>query len=166
MASITRTRCVGCGAVLPRHDGPTHAYMLSSPACWAAFGELLAHEYSDPNRMTTHRLSVDTYAVQHPGDPENRRAVQSVGLHLARLMRQLEATTPPAETNDIMLEFSKRKGSLIALAPPRSFTMTMEDVAPFAGGPRHVEKVQQWAQSTWNDWAAHHDWIRRWAQGE
>lgn len=114
--------------------------------------------------MTNHRLSVDTYAVQHPGDPENRQAVQSVGLHLARLMRQLEKQTPSAETNDIMLEFSKRKSSLIPLSPPRSFTMTMEDVAPYAGGPRHVAKVQEWAISTWNDWATHHDWIKRWAQ--
>ena len=28
-----------------------------------------------------HRLSVDTYAVQHPGVPE-RRSIQSVAVHL------------------------------------------------------------------------------------
>lgn len=165
MAAIG-TKCPGCGASFPEADGPVHAYMRSSPACWAAFGALLAHEYSDPTRMATHRLSVDTYAVQHPGDPADRRAVQSVGLHLARLMRQLEAPTPPSETNDVMLEFSRRKHTLIPLAPPLAFSLTMEKVAPFAGGAQHVEKVREWAHATWGDWAAHHDWIRTWARSD
>lgn len=116
--------------------------------------------------MQTHRLSVDTYAVQHPGDPKDRRAVQSVGLHLARLMRQLESARPPKETNDVMVEFARRKSTLIYLKPPTAFSVTMQDVAPFAGGPHHIEKVRDWARSAWNDWSAHHAWISRWAQSQ
>ena len=32
--------------------------MESSPACWAAYGEVLAREYSDPAYFQVHRLSV------------------------------------------------------------------------------------------------------------
>jgi len=52
---------------LQKADGPAHAYMLSSPGCWAAYGELLAREYSDSAYRRLHRLSVDAYALQHPG---------------------------------------------------------------------------------------------------
>ena len=77
--------CPGCSADLDPELGPTHDYMTASPACYARFTAVLAHEYSNPALLATHRLSVDTYAVQHPGDGSERRMVQSVGLHLARL---------------------------------------------------------------------------------
>lgn len=163
---MDHTHCPGCGAAFPERDGPTHAYMTSSPACWAAFGRLLAQEYLQPRLEGAHRLSVDAYAVQHPGDPADRRAVQSVGLHLARLMVQLETPRPPRQTNSVMLAFANRKHTLIPLHPPSSFSMTIADVTPFAGKSEHAHKVQEWARSAWNDWAAHHDWIRRWARGD
>jgi hypothetical protein len=137
--------------------------MTSSPACWAAFGRVLEAEYSMPDLMPIHRLSVDAYAVQHPGDPGDRRAVQSVGLHLARLWRQLEWPAPPAETNEVMKGFAARKASLVYLAPPARFTTTIADVAPFAGTPRHGETTLAWARATWADWGAHHDTIKAWA---
>lgn len=165
MSSDDKTPCCGCGARFAPHDGPTHDYMLSSPACWAAFGALLDAEYSDPKLMPTHRLSVDVYAVQHPGEAADRRAVQSVGLHLARLMRQLEHGGTPEETNRVMTGFVQHKSTLMRLEPPSAFTMMMEQVAPFTGGPRHAEMVRAWAQATWKDWSAHHAAIRRWAEG-
>jgi hypothetical protein len=157
------TPCPGCGANLPPTEGPVHAYMTSSPACWAAFGRVLEAEYSMPELMPIHRLSVDAYAVQHPGDPTDRRAVQSVGLHLARLRRQLEHPTPPAETNEIMQGFAARKATLIYLPPPKTFSITVADVAPYAGTAQHGEKTLAWARAAWRDWSAHHDYVRQWA---
>jgi len=154
--------CPGCGAVFEKQDGPTHRYMISTAGCWRHFGEHLAAEYADPTLLPIHRLSVDTYAVQHPGDG-SRRAIQSVGLHLARLMIQLEAPTPPAETNDVMLRLGRRKATLRRLERPERFAMTIADVARFSGTSRHVEVVRAWAESTWNDWRQHHDYIRAWA---
>ena len=153
--------CPGCGAVFDAREGPTHRYMVSSPACWHHYGELLAAEYSDGTLMPTHRLSVDTYAVQHPGDG-SRQAIQSVGLHLARLALQLEAPMPPKETNDVMLRFGPRKSTLRLLQRPGAFTMTIADVTPFINTNRHAETVRQWAASAWNDWRDHHDYIRDW----
>ena len=154
--------CPGCGAVFEMQDGPTHRYMISTVGCWQHFGEHLAAEYADPALLPTHRLSVDTYAVQHPGDG-SRQAIQSVGLHLARLMFQLESPMRPTETNDVMLRLSPRKATLRQLERPERFTMTIADVARFSGTSRHAEVVRAWAESAWNDWRQHHDYIRTWA---
>lgn len=143
-------------------DGPVHAYMESSPACFALFTEILAYEYSDPSLLATHRFTVDTYAVQHPGRGATRQQIQSVGLHLARLGLQLKGALPPNETNDIMLGLGKHKHTLDYIAPPTRFSMTVVDVAAVAGSPRHSEKVKEWAASAWEDWADHHDYITRW----
>lgn len=159
--------CPGCGAELDPEQGPTHDYMTASPACYARFTTLLAHEYSDPALLATHRLSVDTYAVQHPGDGSERRMVQSVGLHLARLCVQLDdhaADRPrgPEATNEVMLGLSGQKASLIWLDPPKRFTLTVADVVPYAGGAEHPARVIAWAKATWADWSAHHGYIRDW----
>jgi hypothetical protein len=81
--------CPGCGALLPVEDGPTHPYMSSSPAGWARYGEVLAREFGDPRYFAWHQLTVDAYAAQHPGVAE-RRAIQSVGLHLMTLCMVIE----------------------------------------------------------------------------
>ncbi len=64
-----REPCFSCGALVPATDGTTHDHMLSSPGCWAIYGEVLAREYERPAYMADHRLTVDAYAVQHPGEP-------------------------------------------------------------------------------------------------
>jgi hypothetical protein len=135
--------------------------MTSSPACWAAFGEVLAAEYGDPQLMPVHRLSVDAFAVQHPGDG-SRQAIQSVGLHLSRLHVQLEAKLTRAQANEFMLRAGKRKAELPVLDPPESFELTVAQVAPVAGTAAHAAAVRMWAESAWNDWAHAHDFLRRW----
>lgn len=157
-----RETCVGCGAEFEQVDGPVHEYMHSSPACFAAFNRLLVEEYSSHELKDVHRLTVDTWAVQHPGFKEERRAIQSIGLHLARLFLQLQSPRPPAETNAVMLDFSRHKATLKYLAPPVTFGVTVADVAPFAGSSSHAEQVRRWAEATWRDWSAHHGYVRQW----
>jgi hypothetical protein len=137
--------------------------MLSSTGCWARFGEVLAREYSHAELLPTHRLSVDVYAVQHPGSLE-RRAIQSVGLHLARLMLQLERPVTPRETNDVMLGLSKSKAGIPFLEPPERFDVTVADIPLDGSSDDHVRAVRAWAQAAWAAWHAHHSFIRWWAQ--
>lgn len=155
--------CPGCKGLFEPRDGPLHRYMVSSPACWHAYGIVLQHEYSDPRLLPTHRLSVDSYAVQHPGDG-SRRAIQSVGLHLARLMIQLESPSSPRETNEVMLGLGQHKHSLPALTPPDRYAVTVADIMAEAGGLRHADAVRAWASSTWLAWAPHHPFIREWVR--
>jgi hypothetical protein len=69
--------------------------MTCSPACWVRYGDLLAAQYSNPERMAFHQLVVDTYAVQHP-DGDDPRAIRSVGIHLMTLCLCLERGTDPS----------------------------------------------------------------------
>ena len=156
-------RCLGCGASFPHEEGPAHRYMIGSAACWRHYGAILTHEYSRPELGAVHRLSVDTYAVQHPGG-RSRQAIQSVGLHLARLMILLATSLSPKEANDVMLRLGRRKASLEYLERPAIFSMTVAEVAPFTGTENHAQRVTLWARSAWHDWKAHHDTIRTWVQ--
>lgn len=81
--------CSFCGAITEVFDGPIHEYMISSPGCWATFGKILEKEYGDPEFMKVHRLTVDSFACQHPGEDEPR-ANQSVIVHLVALYLALE----------------------------------------------------------------------------
>jgi len=156
--------CPGCGSHLAAVDGPTHAYMTSSPACWAAFNAVIAREFADPALMTVHRLSVDAWAVQHPGDG-SRRAIQSVGLHLARLWVQLDRGLTGEAANTAMLGFARRKGELAALPPRSAYAMTVADVVGAEQRDAHLAAVRRWSGSVWADWSDQHAFIRRWAIG-
>lgn len=74
-------KCIGCGALVPQVDGPTHRYMGSSPGCWHVYGEVLSREYSDRSFGALHRLTVDSYAVQHPGAHPRKRFSPSASSH-------------------------------------------------------------------------------------
>lgn len=145
-----------------RCDGPTHPYMESSPACWAAYGQVLSREYSDMTLLPTHRLSVDAYAVQHPGQP-SRQSIQSVGVHLIRLCWILERDLPPERANQAMLAAGKIKHTFSWLEPPASLgTVTVRDVVQTDGAAAHTAAVRRWAQSAWDAWAPHHAVVREW----
>ncbi|MBN2972995.1 hypothetical protein JW805_13305 [Roseomonas aeriglobus] len=154
--------CPGCGSRLPAVDGPVHDYMTSSPACWAAFNAVLAREYETPALMPVHWLSVDTWAVQHPGDG-SRRAIQSVGLHLARLMRILEDGLDGAGANAAMQDFAGRRTTLPELPPRAGYAMTVADVPDTTDRHVHRAAITRWAQSTWEAWRDQHATIRAWA---
>ena len=154
--------CPGCGSRLPAVEGPIHAYMTSSPGCWAAFNAVIAREFSDPDLMAVHRLSVDAWAVQHPGDG-SRRAIQSVGLHLARLWVQLDGGLDGEAANAAMLRFAARKAELPELILPVDWPVTVADVVDAVPPEAHAAAVRRWANSVWTASADHHDFIRRWA---
>lgn len=80
-----------CGALVPKIDGPTHAYFGNNAGCWQLFGEVLARDYADYQHGALHNLAVDTYAVQHPRNAD-RRNRQSVGVHLISLRACSSAT--------------------------------------------------------------------------
>ena len=159
----TDTICPGCGVKLPTVDGPVHRYMHSSPACWRAFGQVLAREYSSADYSDVHRLSVDAYAVQHPGD-NSRQAIQSVGVHLVRLCLFLERGLAPREANDAMLRAARRKAGYTWLERPATLgSVTVVDVVAAQSVEQHRTAVHAWARSAWDAWSIHHELVRKWA---
>jgi len=158
-------RCCGCNQEFPEANGPTHAYMLSSPGCWAAFGELLVREYSDPAYRRVHRLSVDAYALQHPGvdTPQSRN---SVGVHFSRLSLLLGRGWPIERANDAMVAITAKKMDYPWLVPPASRgELSLKHVLLAEGPSDHCIAVEQWALSVWQAWTEYHPtvdgWLRR-----
>jgi hypothetical protein len=136
--------------------------MASSPACWAAYGEVLAREYSDPAYFQVHRLSVDAYAVQHPGKP-SPQSIQSVAVHLVRLCLLLERGLPMERANAGMLKASEREESYVWLEPPANLGgVTVTDVLKAQGVEAHMAAVRGWAGSAWRAWMPHHETVRSW----
>ena len=155
--------CPGCRVSLPEIEGPVHEYMESSPACWAAYGQVLEREYTTPDLQAVHRLSVDTYAVQHPGG-SSRQAIQSVGVHLVRLYFFLERGLSAEHANAAMLRVGKIKASMFRLDRPASLgDVTVVDVLAAESVSAHAEAVRRWAASAWHAWREHHATVRQWA---
>lgn len=156
------TACFSCGGEFPDMEGPVHRYMASSPGCWATYGEVLAREYGDPSYFSVHRLTVDAYAVQHPGS-NDRQSIQSVALHLVRLCLFLEHGLRAEDANQAMLEADRRKGAFTWLEPPASLGgITAADVYKAASAETHQAAVRAWAECAWQAWSRHHDTIRSW----
>ncbi len=161
-AAVRTIRCQGCDALVPASDGPTG--YGAAPGCWALYGAVLAKEYSDIRFGSMHRLTVDTYAVQHPGQPE-RRAIKSVAVHLIGLHLALERGLAPALHRHTLQRAAEISDALVWLVPPSFLgAITVADVHRAGDDPEaHNRLVTAWARSTWQAWALHHDQIRRWA---
>jgi hypothetical protein len=154
-------KCMGCGGTFVDIQGPTHRYMESTPGCWASYGEVLAREYSDQTYFQVHRLTVDTYAVQHPGRP-SPQSVQSVAVHLIRLCLILEADLGMQRANDA-IKAAADSGTYTWLAPPPSLgNITVAEVHKAKNAQEHKQRVRAWAESAWTAWAPYHSIIRGW----
>src|SRR5512143_2977770 len=120
-------QCLGCGALVPDIEGPTHEYMLSAPGCWSLFNQVAVKQYEIAT-FDLRRLAVDAYAVQHPGTTD-RRAVQSVAVHLISLYFVLERGLTPTEATGKMRHALMDKSRFVWLQPPPSMgEITVADV--------------------------------------
>ncbi len=164
--------CVGCAAMVPDIDGPTHRYIGASPGCWALYGELAEKEAGDFRYMRSRRLTVDAYyCAQHPGVP-SPQAVRSVAVHLVglhfQLERQLERDLPAGElyaARQRVATLGKQgKLGLRWLEVPASLgAVTVLDLLAAKDPAEHARRARGWAESVWEAWMAHHEVVRRWA---
>jgi Family of unknown function (DUF5946) len=156
------SRCSGCGLELPSIDGPVHRYMESTPACWAKYGELLAREYENPEYMAAHRLTVDTYAIQHPGTP-SPQSIQSVAVHLISIYAVLERSMDQRQAT-ALIQVCADKGRFQWLTPPApAYPLNVLHPLSATSAAEHSAAVREWAQCAWQAWAAHHGQVRVWA---
>src|SRR4051794_11768828 len=138
--------------------------MESSPACWAAYGKLLAREYSDIRYAPLHQLSVDAYAVQHPGS-RSPQSIQSVGPHLISLCLTLEKKAAIGSSRAVLQNSAAFKEKLIWLQPPASRgDMTVANLMAVKDPPDHLKAVRIWAESAWMAWARHHAIVHGWIE--
>lgn len=156
-------RCSGCHALVPNADGKTHYSTAAAPGCWAIYGSVIAKEYADERYFAAHRLTVDTYTVQHPGS-SSRQAILSVAVHLISLYRILECNFDVQRAVAAMDAALRHRQQFVWLEPPVSRgRFTICDVVAAKDHGEHEHLVQQWARSVWDTWSSHHATIRRWA---
>jgi Family of unknown function (DUF5946) len=103
--------------------------------------------------------------VQHPGVPE-RRAIQSVGVHLVALYLVLERGLPAADLSTTLQRVLARPPAWRWLEPPApNGRLTMGDLAGAASRPAPAlrDAIDGYVRGVWASWAAHHDVVAAWA---
>jgi Family of unknown function (DUF5946) len=161
--SIGTQTCPGCGGrFVARPGGAVHRYVLSSAGCWATYGEVLAREYSDPDTLSVHRLTVDAYAVQHPGRA-SPQSIRSVALHLISLCACLEHQVPFADSTALIRRAAAHR--YVWLEPPaQRGEVHVDEVVAAQDAAAHRAAVLRWAESAWRAWSAHHAQIEAWLE--
>ena len=161
MAPVAMRTCPQCGAVVPDVDGPVRAYVPSAPGCWMTFGEVQADEMQRFRYPAAHRLVVDAYIAQHPGDGTDRRDRQSVFLHLVGLCAVLEHRMPADRVSDFFRRLVQRGEDFPVLrrsTGPGELTVTSligaVDLADYE------RRARAWADAVWLAWSEHHSLIR------
>jgi len=154
-------RCPGCNAHVPDIEGPVHKYVPSAPGCWRIFGEVQADESLRFGYPPEHRIVVDAYMCQHPGDGHDRRDRQSVFVHLVALGALLERSMPPDTVTRLLGPFVRTRSDFPALARPADpGSVTVLRMVGAADLDDYGIRAREWATSVWNSWAQHHELIR------
>lgn len=145
-------RCEACGARLPE----------AHESCQALFDDILAREFSDYRYGRLHRLTVDTYSLQHP--ERYMRSGKSFAAHLTGLYAALERD----DTEDINRRVQRWLSGTQALerpSPPppgERGELTILHVHQAADPEEHLGRVREWAGSVWSAWQDHHALAKRW----
>ena len=136
--------------------------MLSTESCWSAYGRLLEREYADQEYWNNHRLTVDAYAVQHPGK-ECPQSIQSIAVHLISLYLVLEKDVSQNKVTKILSSLTEH--TFFWLSPPPNFgAINVGTVLQARNSTEHNEMVRKWAFASWDAWALHHQTIKIWAR--
>lgn len=154
--------CFACGAKSLNIEGEVHEYMLASPGCWEMFNEVLAREYSDLRYWRAHHFTVDAYACQHVGKKEDRRALNSVNIHLVSLHGIFKKGLSQSEAPKLKEKFSqfhKGKNTLEWLEPPSFGPLTIFELWDNDDVNLHYELAENWARSVWEAWRPQHEKI-------
>jgi hypothetical protein len=151
---VSATYCHECGAVVSG----------GRAACQTLFDEVLAREFGDFRYGRIHRLTVDAYSLQHPG--EYMRSAKSFAAPLTGMYAALEAHAAP-ETNQAVLQWLN--GPKVLERPPEPVqrqrgALTITHVHEAVDPEDHVRRVREWAQSTWDAWRDFHEVAGRWVE--
>lgn len=190
MNKQTMHQCPGCKAIFPIQDELAHyqfagigKYGIAAPECLAAYFDVLAKENELFGYPPAHRLMVDAYSVQHPRVVEYqkslnieprlvRASIQSIVMHLLALYLAIEKKVPllqiASEMDKILTGMNAQGVEFEELISPDDLGhIKAVDVKKlFFSKPYTLDEYTQlawdWAHTTWNAWAKHHDKVRTW----
>ncbi len=101
-----------------------------------------------------HQLTVDTYAVQHPG---GEHPDKSIAIHLAGLHLVLDRGIRPSSVSKLFQRLATTVKTWPHFPPPDDLgPLTVCDVALAESVEAHSKTVGEWAGMVWNAWSQHH----------
>jgi Family of unknown function (DUF5946) len=146
--------CPGCAAPVGNSGPCDHPYIAASAECWELFGMLQTMETERWGYPQVHRLAVDAYAAQHPGDGKDRRDRQSVFVHLASICCVLERGAPAREAIGVLRRMSrdaKREYPALCRSGPGALDLRHAwDATDLADYER---RCRAWARAVWDAYA-------------
>jgi hypothetical protein len=117
--------------------------------CQALFDRLLARDFSDPLFFGTHRIAVDTYALQHP--ERYCASAKSFAAHFLGLYVFLQRGSRAAVGNESVQRWLNGTRPLPKPEiPVERGRITIADVVDIASPNEYKAAVQRWAASTWS----------------
>ena len=145
------SRCDECGAPVAGVEG-----------CRALFDELLAREFGDYRFARFHRLTVDTYALQHP--EQFMRSGKSFAAHLTGVCAAMETDEAPAINQAVQqwLNGPRKIDRPADIPAGERGSLTVCFVHDTIEADEYLRRIQQWARSAWAAWASHHALAREW----
>lgn len=155
--------CPGCGARVAASDGPTSPTLGASAGCWAVYQEVVARELGEFRHPEIHRVTVDAYAAQHPGEP-SRKSIQALAAHLIGLYLVVEKGVPARFASEGIQQAVDSPLTFTWIEPPpKRGAPTILDVRGATHLAEHTRRVETWARAVWETWTPHHETVRRWA---
>jgi hypothetical protein len=129
--------------------------------CRARFEEAIARDFSNPLYFRSHRLTVDTYCLQHPD--EYCASAKSLAAHLAGLCDILEKGASAASGSAKLQQWLNGNRDISKPEMPRERgSITIGDL-PFEAEPGPwADAVRRWADETWRAYEPLHALARQW----
>jgi len=139
---------------------PCSCGLPSASQCRLMFDEILAKEYTDFQYAKQHRLTVDTYCLQHPD--EYLGSAKSFAAHLTGICCAMQYDNDP---NLLQLLQQWLNGQKKLEKPPMLETfgpLTIAYVAQANNGIEHGNRVYAWAVSVWQAYQPYHKLAEVW----
>jgi hypothetical protein len=131
--------------------------------CRARFESFLARDFSDARYFASHRLLVDVYCLQHPG--QYCASAKSLAAHLAGLGWILEEGAATAVGPEALRRWLSGERRLDKPAvPERRGATTIGDLPAEAPPAEWGAAVRRWAEDVWSAYAPLHPVARRWIE--
>jgi len=126
------------------------------------FDEILGREFGDYRYGRLHRLTVDTYSLQHP--EHYMRSGKSFVAHLTGMCAALE-TDKTMAINQAVQKYLNGPQTVERPEEPlpsKRGELTVDYVHGANDPEEHIKRVREWARSTWSAWSEYHDLARQW----
>lgn len=157
-ADSDTNRCPGCGLELDDRDAPPPDRYNASGECWQLYGELTADTISKGDPGFVHQHCVDAYGAQHSGGHTKpiTTAFSLVGLYLF-----VERDYTGTQVQRAHTTLGEQDRDWPELSPPPSpGETTVQTVVEADPGEERDRRIEEWAESVWQNWDHAHGWAR------